>query len=162
MKRANLGVGAAALLALGLAGCASDPFYGSSASSASGSSVYTGNPSYSTLYGRVSNIELVRTTQERGATGAGALIGGVVGGLAGSQIGSGRGQDAATVAGAVGGAIAGHQIEKSRAGGTTTTDYYRVTVRLDNGSYQSYDQESVGDLRVGDRVRVDGSRVVRY
>ena len=90
--------------------------------------------------------------------GAGAVIGGVVGGVLGHQVGGGKGQDIATAAGVVGGAVAGHQIEKSR----TQQNTYRVRVRLDNGGYQTVTQQSISDLRVGDRVRIDNDRVTRY
>lgn len=90
--------------------------------------------------------------------GVGSVIGGVVGGVLGHQVGSGTGQDVATVAGAVGGAVAGHQIEKSRK----QQDAYRIRVRIDNGGYQTVTQQSISDLRVGDRVRIENDRVSRY
>jgi hypothetical protein len=37
-----------------------------------------------------------------------------------------------------------------------------VTVRMDNGSYQTVTQENIMDLRTGDRVRVDGNNISRY
>jgi outer membrane lipoprotein SlyB len=86
----------------------------------------------------------------------GTVIGGIVGGLIGTQIGSGSGQTAATVAGAVGGAIAGNQIEKRRRQNDET---FRISVRMDNGSYQTVLQDDVNDLRTGDRVRVEAGRI---
>ena len=77
----------------------------------------------------------------------------------GHQIGGGSGQTAATIAGAVGGGVAGNQIEKRSRGANET---FRVTVRLDNGSYQTVTQDNITDLRTGDRVRVDDDRVYRY
>jgi uncharacterized protein YcfJ len=74
----------------------------------------------------------------------------------GHHIGSGRGNDAATVAGAVGGAVVGNEMERRRG----DVDY-RVDVRLESGRVRSFLFDSVGDLRVGDRVRVDGDRVDR-
>jgi outer membrane lipoprotein SlyB len=62
------------------------------------------------------------------------------------------------VAGAVGGAVAGHQIEKS----TKKQDVYRIRVRLDKGGYQTISQQSIADLRVGDRVRIENDHVSRY
>lgn len=120
------------------------------------------SPSYSTTaYGVVEAIEATGGSSggiAGSGIGAGAVIGGVVGGVLGSQVGSGRGQDIATVAGVVGGAVAGHEIEKRQSQQTA----YRIRVRLDNGGYQTVTQESISDLRVGDRVRIDNNRVSRY
>lgn len=114
-------------------------------------------PSYSgATYGVIDAIE---TTRGRNSDiGAGAVIGGVVGGVLGHQIGGGTGQDVATVAGVVGGAVAGHQIEKSGK----QQDAYRIRVRLDSGGYQTVTQQSITDLRAGDRVRIENDRVSRY
>ncbi len=38
---------------------------------------------------------------------------------------------------------------------------YELTVRLDDGRYALIEQNDVGDLRIGDRVRVQDKRVVR-
>lgn len=138
-----------------LAACAGpepQPYYGSQPSQA-----YQSPPPATYGVGVVERIEVIR----RGDSGnvAGTVIGAVVGGLIGHQIGSGRGQTAATVAGAAGGAVAGHEIEKrSRAAHET----FRVTVRHDNGAYQTVIQDNITDLRTGDRVRVEGDRIYRY
>jgi uncharacterized protein YcfJ len=91
------------------------------------------------------------------ASGGGALLGGVAGGILGHQIGSGRGNTAATVAGAVGGAVVGNEVEKRHGG----NDYYRVTVRFRDGREATFDEDTIGDLHVGDRVHVDNGRVFR-
>lgn len=118
---------------------------------ASSSSSYTG-----TAYGVIDAIETIRGSGD--GIGAGAVVGGVVGGVLGHQVGSGTGQDVATVAGVVGGAVVGHQIEKS----SKQQDVYRIRVRLENGGYQTVTQQSISDLRVGDRVRIVDDRVSRY
>jgi outer membrane lipoprotein SlyB len=135
-----------------MSGCASTETHPVS----SPSSYYSGS-----TYGVVDAIELVRGSGDGiggSGIGAGAVIGGVVGGVLGHQVGGGTGKDVATVAGVVGGAMAGHQIEKS----TKTQDAYRIRVRLDNGGYQTVTQQSIADLRVGDRVRIENDRVSRY
>lgn len=122
-------------------------------------------PSYSntTYYGVIDAIEITRESSSSGIGGSGigaaAVIGGVVGGVLGHQVGEGTGKDVATVAGVVGGAMAGHQIEKSNR---QQQDAYRIRVRLDNGGYQTVTLQSIGDLRIGDRVRIENDRVSRY
>ena len=121
-------------------------------------------PSYysNATYGVIDAIEITRDSSSGiggSGIGAGAVIGGVVGGVLGHQVGEGRGKDVATVAGVVGGAMAGHQIEKSNR---QQQDAYRLRVRLDNGGYQTVTLQSIGDLRVGDRVRVENDSVSRY
>ena len=122
------------------------------------------NGSYNTAnsqsmgYGTIDSIQATRG--EAHTSGTGAVIGGVVGALVGNQVGSGNGRTAATVAGAVGGAAVGNSVEKSRA--SNGQEMYQINVRLDNGEYRSVVQDSVYDLRVGNRVRVVVGRVYRY
>ena len=107
--------------------------------------------------GVVQSIETVRGSNQ-GNRVAGAILGGVLGGVIGHQIGSGRGNDVATVAGALGGAAVGHGIARDKG----TDDFYRVSVRMDNGETRVAEQGSGGGLRTGDRVRVDGNVVTLY
>ncbi|HXS53161.1 MAG TPA: glycine zipper 2TM domain-containing protein [Usitatibacter sp.] len=110
---------------------------------------------YDSGEGRVVAIDPVHDSHR--ASGGGALLGGIAGAVLGHQIGSGRGNTAATVAGGVGGAVAGNEIEKRHGG----SDYYRVTVRFRDGREATFDEETIGDLHVGDRVHVDNGRVFR-
>ena len=110
---------------------------------------------YESGEGHVVAIDVVRDSHR--ASGGGALLGGIAGGVLGHQFGSGRGNTAATVAGGVGGAVAGNEIEKRHGG----SDYYRVTVRFRDGREGTFDEETIGDLHVGDRVHVDNGRVFR-
>lgn len=110
-------------------------------------------------YGRVSNVEAIQTTEKGRGSGVGAVLGGVAGAVVGHQIGGGSGKDAATVLGAVGGAVAGNSIEKSR--NATVRESYRVSVQLDNGSSRAYDVPSYGNLRVGDRVKIENGQIDR-
>ncbi|WP_411886536.1 glycine zipper 2TM domain-containing protein [Polaromonas sp. YR568] len=111
-------------------------------------------------YGRVSNVEVFRTQEQAKGSGIGAILGGVAGAVVGHQIGGGTGKDVATVAGAVGGAVAGNAIEKSRNTGAVR-ETYRVSVTLDNGTGRAYDVPSTGDLRIGDRVRIENGLLYR-
>lgn len=113
-------------------------------------------PSYS--YNTTGVIEAIDVAHENSSGVGGTLIGGAVGGLLGNQIGSGSGRTAATVAGAVGGAVVGNQVQKNHGG----REVYNIRVRMNDGSTQTFTQDSAGDLRIGDRVRLDGGRVYRY
>jgi outer membrane lipoprotein SlyB len=74
----------------------------------------------------------------------------------GNQVGGGRGRDIATVVGAVGGAVAGHQVEKhvKRSVG------YEIAVTMDDGSERTFTQSERPAWRPGDKVRVEGDRLV--
>jgi outer membrane lipoprotein SlyB len=111
-------------------------------------------------YGRVSNVEVFRTQEQARSSGVGAILGGVAGAVVGHQIGGGTGKDIATVAGAVGGAVAGNAIEKNR-NAAAVRETYRVSVQLDNGSGRAYDVPATGDLRIGDRVRIENGLLYR-
>ncbi|MES2686489.1 MAG: glycine zipper 2TM domain-containing protein [Pseudomonadota bacterium] len=114
-------------------------------------------------YGRVNNVEVIRTQEQAKATGGlGAVLGGVAGAVVGRQIGNGSGRDIATVAGAVGGAVAGNAIEKNRnANNAPVNQAYRVSVQMDNGTMRAYDVPSFGELRIGDRVKVENNQLFR-
>lgn len=110
--------------------------------------------------GVVSSIELMRgQSSSGGVSPAGAIIGAVVGGVLGNQIGEGRGRTAATVAGAAGGALAGNAIGQR---GERGADMYRIGIQYDSGGGQYIDVPNPGDLRTGDRVRVDNGQISRY
>lgn len=140
---------AAAILLAGCAGPEPQPYYSSQP--------YSPQLRNSYNLGVVDRIEVIRKGD--GSNIAGTIIGGIVGGLIGHQIGGGSGQTAATIAGAAGGAVAGHEIERRSRGANET---FRITVRLDNGAYQTVTQDNITDLRTGDRVRIEGDRIYRY
>jgi len=96
-----------------------------------------------------------------GTVGAGTIAGAVVGGILGHQVGGGSGNTAATVLGAAGGAYAGHALENNNQA-TQLVNAYQFTVRLSNGSYQTYTQTTSTDIRVGDRVQIDNGTLRRY
>jgi len=115
----------------------------------------------SVRYGRIVQIDPVDLEGDH-QLGVGAILGAVAGGLLGNQVGGGTGRDIATVAGAIGGGFAGNEIQnryvERRPG-------QHITVRLRNDVLVAITQAADPDLRVGDRVRIDGSgeraRVVR-
>lgn len=104
-------------------------------------------------------VEAIRTVEQKGeGTGLGAVAGGVTGAIVGNQIGNGRGQTAMAVLGAAGGAYAGNEIEKN----VKKRYSYRVTVRMDDGSFRTVSQASQPTVAVGSKVRVsDGVLVAR-
>jgi outer membrane lipoprotein SlyB len=99
--------------------------------------------------GAIAHIEPITQADP---SGGGAVAGGVLGGVVGHQFGKGDGKKAMTVLGAVGGAVAGHQVEKQY---NRKVVGYRVRVQLDNGETKTFEPTQIGDLKVGDRVRVD-------
>jgi len=108
-------------------------------------------------YGRVRDIELVSVGSGH-TSGGGAVLGAVLGAVVGNQIGAGTGRVAATGVGAVAGGVVGNQIERRNR---RDDEVYRVSVRFDNGSVQSYDFQRIDDLRVGDRVKWEGGQLHR-
>ena len=113
-------------------------------------------------FGRVTNIEYLPagTVAPAGNNVLGAIVGGVAGAALGSTIGGGSGRTAATVLGGAAGALIGSQIARN-ASGATMAPGYRVTVQTDHGAMRMYEVSSTGDLRIGDRVRVDGGVIYR-
>ena len=151
MKTNHVVIAAAIAPATFLSGCARPP-------QQAGTPTYpVSSPMNATYYGVVDSIQ-ASPAPPAGGIGAGAVLGGVVGGLLGNQVGGGDGKKLATVAGVVGGAVVGNQIEQGRK----APAMYQVSVRLDNGGYQTIEQESVGDLRAGVRARIQNGRVYRY
>lgn len=138
-----------------LTGCAStsnDPYTNNN------NGAYNNSASQSMGYGTIDSIQVTRGQGQ--TTGSGAVVGGLIGAVVGNQVGSGSGRAAATVAGAIGGAAIGQNVEANRAGGGR--DMYQIGIRLDNGDYRTIVQDSVYDLRVGNRVRVVDGRAYRY
>ena len=138
---------------LGLAACATpnDPYR----------TTYPSAPSYPaqelTRYGYVESIESV-AGESRSGPGIGAIGGAIAGGVLGNQVGHGTGRAAATVGGAVIGGVVGNEVEKRVRGSQSDADYM-VRVRMDDGTYQTFRKDEVGNMRVGDRVRVEGGAI---
>ena len=159
MKTLNTFTAIAAVAgALVLGGCADMNTAANSNAYPQGSAYPQNNSAY-TQYGVVQSITLV---PQSGAStmGAGTIAGALVGGILGHQVGGGVGNTAATVLGAAGGAYAGHELEKRNQ--TQPVNAYQLTVRLNNGSYQTLTQATSNDIRVGDSVRIDNGVAMRY
>ena len=155
-KRTAIAVAVASAALLG--GCGSN-----SPSMTSG--YQTSNGAYSTAStastsGFIESIQVVQVGSENRGPGAGAVVGGIVGGILGNQVGGGVGNVAATAAGVVGGAIVGNNIEKNNRN-QQLREAYQISVRLDNGSYQTIVQDNIADLRVGNRIYIANNQVYR-
>ncbi len=98
--------------------------------------------------GIVASVDAIKLKGE--GSGLGAVAGGVVGGLLGHQVGGGTGKKIATVAGAAGGAYAGHQAEKH----LKSTVRYDVTVKMDDGTTQTFSYDAQPAFQAGSKVRV--------
>lgn len=167
-KSRLLPIAGAAVLSLAMAGCATTDLYGQPAPVSYPSGTYRSAPTYSSApvaaveFGRVTNVSLVSgqavaPSSTQGRNLAGTAIGAIVGGLLGSQIGGGSGRTAATVLGAVGGGVVGNRMAQNTAPGTvaSTNPVYRIEVQTDQGYVRTYDVAATGDLRPGDRVRIE-------
>ena len=115
-----------------------------------------GQPVANIEYGRVTNVSMVTagTGPAPGRSAAGGVIGAIVGGVLGNQIGSGTGRTAATVVGATAGAVVGSNVARASSY-NAAYPVYRVTVQTDQGYVRNYDVNTTGDLRLGDRVRIE-------
>jgi outer membrane lipoprotein SlyB len=110
-------------------------------------------------YGRITNIDYYAGGVSRSAPNVpGAVLGAVAGAALGNQIGHGTGRAAATVLGGAAGAAVGSNVGRTDV---VTDAVYRITVQTDNGVIRYFDVPATGDLRVGDRVRVDNGVIYR-
>lgn len=154
---------AAAILAAtaALSGCASNAPFGNSNQGYNDGYNNRDNRASSGQVQGSGTIDSIQVVQGKAPTGGGsAIIGGLVGALAGNQVGSGGGRTAATIAGGVGGALVGNNIEANRA--NNAPEMYQINIRMENGEFRSVTQDTVGDLHVGNRVRIVDGRAYRY
>ncbi len=126
---------------LGLGACESTGFGGSSEQV---------RPIASNVNG-TGTIQAVEVIPRKQGLGLGTLAGAAVGGIIGNQVGGGTGRTVATAAGAAGGAYAGHEIERRRRG---DDQIYKVTIKMDDGTTQSFAQEAAPAVKQGDRVTI--------
>jgi outer membrane lipoprotein SlyB len=150
----------AAALAVALAGCAAPgPSAPVSTYPTSTSSPGTPAPAY-TEYGRVTNIETVQGSAggRGGVNVTNAVIGGILGAVVGNAVGH---NSTGTVLGGVAGAAVGSQVNKA-PGTAATNTVYRFTIQTDGGIMRTYDVANAGDMRTGDRVRIENGVISRY
>ena len=94
-------------------------------------------------------VESIRTVEVRDEA-----LGALAGGLTGAEIGK---DGSTTILGTVGGAASGSEIATS----VKKRYAYRVTVRMDDGSYRTVSLSSPPALAAGDKVRVVDGKLVR-
>lgn len=134
---AALGAG----MGIGLTGCETMNLGGSSEQARPIASNVNGT-------GTIQSVEVVPRKQ---GLGLGTLAGAAIGGIVGNQVGGGTGRTVATAAGAAGGAYVGHEIERRRSSGD---QIYKVTIKMDDGTTQSFAQEAAPTVKQGDRVTI--------
>jgi outer membrane lipoprotein SlyB len=98
-------------------------------------------------------IESIRVVEVRDETKAVGTAGGFTG--AAGDMDKGNADAAATVLGAVVGVFAGNETDKK------TRRVYRVTVRMDDGSFRTVSLSSPPAFAVGEKVRVVEGKLVR-
>ncbi len=112
---------------------------------------------------RSGNVEWIRETveQREGQPVAGALAGAVVGGLLGSALGGGTHYDGwghahhgGSAAGAAIGAVGGAMLGAAASQGSSEERSYEVTVRFEDGGYETFLYQQYVPFRVGDAVRL--------
>ena len=96
-------------------------------------------------------IELIEVIPRANSVGLGTLAGAASGGILGYQFGGGMGKAVTTVAGAAGGAYVGNEVDKK---GVADDPVYKVTIRMEDGTTQSFAQESEPLVKQGDRVKI--------
>jgi outer membrane lipoprotein SlyB len=106
-----------------------------------------GKPAYQTQCSNCGVIDAIRTIQIDGT------VRGVGGEPRGNQADNG---DAMTLMGSVGGVFAGHPVEKTADRRTV----YRVTVRMDDGSFRTVSQSHPPSVAVGGKVRIVSGSLV--
>ena len=99
-------------------------------------------------------VESVKQVEQKGENPiAGPIIGGIAGAVLGHQVGEGRGKILATAVGAGAGVLGGKVIEQK----VRSTKHWETTVRLDDGSTQTFKSEAQPGWQTGEHVRlVDG------
>ncbi len=103
--------------------------------------------------GRIEQI-VSTTIESNHHAGVGAVVGGLAGLGIGSLIGGGTGRDVAMVAGALGGGLAGNEVQKKK---DQPIAAQQIIVRTNSGVLVAVTQPIGPDLRVGQRVYIQGS-----
>jgi outer membrane lipoprotein SlyB len=98
--------------------------------------------------GTISNIKEVK--KKGSSSGAGALTGALIGGGLGYAVGGSGHRAAPALIGAGGGAFIGNSMEKNAKSGRT----FKIEVRFDNSTTQTFHYDSMPGWSIGSRVRL--------
>jgi outer membrane lipoprotein SlyB len=112
-------------------------------------------PASCALCGTVESIRTIEVRDE--ARDVGTVAGGLSAAAAGNRTDSGSGNTAMAILGTVAGAITGDETDRN----VKKRYAYRVTVRMDDGSFRTVSLSSPPTLAVGDKVRVVEGKLVR-
>jgi outer membrane lipoprotein SlyB len=135
--------------------------------------VQTAPPVASIETGRVTDIQTVAMGQTaatnpnaaRDRAIMGGIIGAVVGNVVGKNVNNGNNRSGTTILGGAAGAAIGNASanrgQANTASSGAAAQAFRVMVQTDNGVMRTYEVGGLGDLRVGDRVRVENGVIYR-
>lgn len=98
--------------------------------------------------GTISNIKEVK--KKGSSSGTGTLAGALIGGGLGYAIGGHGHRTAGTLVGAGGGALVGNSLERNASSGRT----FKIEVRFDNSTTQTFHYDSMPGWSIGSRVRL--------
>jgi outer membrane lipoprotein SlyB len=98
--------------------------------------------------GTVTNVKEVK--KKGSSSGMGTLGGALIGGGLGYAVGGSGHRTAGTLVGAGGGALIGNTIERNASAGKT----FKIDVRFDNGTTQTFHYDSMPGWSIGSRVRI--------
>ena len=103
-------------------------------------------------------VTAVTQVKRKGQGGAAGVVGGaVVGGVLGNQIGGGTGNTIATVGGAVAGGFLGNEVQKK----LTSKKVWVTTVKMQDGTTKTFEQEPAVPWAVGNVVKVNGATLTK-
>ncbi|MGI4856332.1 MAG: glycine zipper 2TM domain-containing protein [Janthinobacterium lividum] len=105
-------------------------------------------PGYCHTCGVVTSVSEYKS--EGHGTGLGAAGGAIAGGLVGHSFGGGNGRTATTILGALGGGLAGNSVERH----VRSTTSFRVNVRMEDGTYHSFNYSNPPPVAQGQHVHV--------
>ncbi|MCY0387862.1 glycine zipper 2TM domain-containing protein [Robbsia sp. Bb-Pol-6] len=105
-------------------------------------------PAFCHTCGVVTSVSQYKT--EGHGTGLGAAGGAIAGGLVGHSFGGGNGRTATTILGALGGGLAGNSVERH----VRSTTSFRVNVRMEDGTYHSFNYANPPPVSQGERVHI--------
>lgn len=98
--------------------------------------------------GTVTNLKEVK--KKGSSSGTGTLAGALIGGGLGYAVGGHGHRTAGTLVGAGGGALIGNSMERNASAGRT----FKIEVRFDNGTTQTFHYDSMPGWSIGSRVRM--------